>query len=251
MLLCGLGTGATGSVAACMLDFDVEVAIFAVLIVAMLVKLPAVPLHRWLPIAHSEACTEGSVLLAAVVLKLSGYGLCRFMLPMFVAGWAYFGPVLEVLAMLSVLYGSLVTLRQVDFKKLVAYSSVAHMGLVLTGLFSGSSAGVLGVLLLLWTHALSSAGLFLAIGAVYERLGTRLYRYLAGAAEAMPLWCGLLFVLSLMNLSLPGTGGFVAEVLILVAACSEGLVLALVLSLTLVFSGAYSLWLFNRVAHGA
>nr|WGW14724.1 NADH dehydrogenase subunit 4 [Bangiopsis subsimplex] len=233
-----------------MLSAHTERALYAMLMLAMLVKLPIMPLHSWLPMAHAEAPTVGSVLLAAVVLKLSGYGMLRFILPICSHAHEYCSSALEMLAICSLIYGSLLTLCQVDAKRIIACSSIAHMALIVAAFSCCSVDAFAGLITLLVSHGLVSMLLFMLIGMLYSRLHTRALRYIAGCYEAMPIWCSCFFIASLGNLSLPGTAGFTAELLILAASWTISPMLCLLMSLTLMLSGAYSLWLFNRVAHG-
>lgn len=211
------------------------------LLVTLLVKLPCWPLHLWLPYAHAESPTVGSVVLAALILKLSGYGLMAFLLPSAPSLLQYWLPLLLALASTSLLYSSLATLLQADLKRLIAYSSVAHMAITLPGLLLYSSTSILGASLLLVTHGLTSGLLFFLVGSLYARLHTRLLRYTSSLTSVMPLLAAMLLGASLCNLALPGTGGFIAEFLCIAPLYSMSPTSAFLMSLTLILSGLYSL----------
>lgn len=181
------------------------------------VKVPMFPVHVWLPEAHVEAPTAGSVLLAGILLKLGGYGFLRFSIPLFPEASARFAPAVFLLSLLGILYGSLTTLVQVDLKKIVAYSSVAHMGYVTLGLFTNSVEGVEGAVFLMLSHGLVSAALFLCVGFLYDRYGTRLLRYYGGLIGVMPIYSAFLLLFVIANLGLPGSSSFIAEFLVLLA----------------------------------
>lgn len=214
------------------------------------VKIPMVPFHVWLPEAHVEAPTAGSVLLAGILLKLGGYGLFRFSLTLFPAASLRFAPILFLMAMVAIIYSSLSTLVQVDLKKAVAYSSVAHMNYSVLGLFSDSVEGVAGALLLMISHGLVSSGLFLCVGFLYDRYGSRLLRYYGGLASVMPVYSSVFLLLTLANLSLPGTLPFVSEFLVLVGIFSINTLVGAGALFGVVLGAAYSLWLYGRLCFG-
>lgn len=220
------------------------------LFVAFAVKVPMMPVHLWLPEAHVEASTAGSVLLAGVLLKLGTYGLLRFSLPLFPEACSYYGPFVLVLSMLGIVYASLTTLRQVDLKKIVAYSSVAHMNLVVLALFTLNSLGTIGASFLMLAHGVTSPAMFLCVGSLYDRTHTKALKYLGGAATAMPIFSLFFFIFSLANMAMPLSPNFVGEFLCLCGIFEHNL-WALVAALIGVFlSAAYTMWAYARVVHG-
>lgn len=214
------------------------------------VKIPMFPFHIWLPEAHVEAPTAGSVLLAGILLKLGGYGFLRFSLTLFPEATLFFKPLVFTLATVAIIYTSLSTLRQVDIKKIVAYSSIAHMNLVVLGLFSNNIIALQGAIFLMLSHGVVSGGLFLAIGNIYSSYKTRLIKYYGGLVQLMPLFSFTFFVLSFANLSLPGTSSFVGEFLILLGLFYNNYISALIAGITVILGAAYSLWLLNRLIFG-
>lgn len=230
---------------------SVQIVLWFAFFASFAVKIPMVPVHVWLPEAHVEAPTAGSVLLAGILLKLGGYGFLRFSIPMFPEASIRLAPFMFTLSLLAILYGSLTTLLQVDLKKMVAYSSVAHMNYVTLGLFTGSLEGVEGAVFLMLSHGLVSSALFLCVGFLYDRYGTRILRYYGGLASLMPLYASILFFFVLANLALPGTSGFVGEFLVLVGTFGANGYVALLAAVGVVFSAAYNIWFFNRLCYGS
>ena len=226
--------------------------------VSFAVKIPMVPLHTWLPDAHVEAPTAGSVILAGVLLKLGGYGLLRFSLPIMPEASAYFTPFVFVLSGVAVAYASLAALVQEDMKKLVAYSSVAHMGFVTAGMFSATPAGLSGAVIQMLSHGLISSALFLCVGVLYDRLHTRRLDAYGGVAARMPFYAFLLVVFALGSAALPGTSGFIGEFLVLLgvwsswpeSSSSMGQWATVLLITGMVLGAAYMLWLVRRVCFG-
>jgi proton-translocating NADH-quinone oxidoreductase chain M len=214
------------------------------------VKVPMVPVHIWLPEAHVEAPTAGSVILAGIMLKLGTYGFLRFSIPMFPIATLYFTPLIYTISVLGIVYASLTTLRQIDLKKIIAYSSVAHMGFVTLGLFSLNAQGIEGSILLMLSHGLVSGALFLCVGTLYDRHKTRLVKYYGGCVHTMPVFSVLFLLFTLGNLSLPGTSSFIGEFLILVGAFQTNTLIATLSASGMILGGAYSLWLYNRVVFG-
>lgn len=198
------------------LPFYIQVWIWFSIFFCFAVKLPMVPVHLWLPEAHVEAPTAGSVLLAGILLKMGGYGIMRYLLPLFPAASVYFTPLVYVISLISIFYASLTTIRQIDLKKIIAYSSVAHMSYVTLGLFSNTIQGIEGALLLMLSHGLISSGLFLLVGMIYERYKSRIIFYYGGLVQVMPICSAIFFLFIMGNISFPGTSAFISELLVLV-----------------------------------
>nr|YP_010248074.1 NADH dehydrogenase subunit 4 [Micractinium variabile]AGZ19401.1 NADH dehydrogenase subunit 4 [Chlorella sp. ArM0029B]QTK15925.1 NADH dehydrogenase subunit 4 [Micractinium variabile] len=214
------------------------------------VKVPMVPVHIWLPEAHVEAPTAGSVILAGILLKLGTYGFLRFSIPLFPFATFYFTPLIYTLSVLAIIYTSLTTLRQIDLKKIIAYSSVAHMNFVTLGLFSLNTQGIEGSILLMLSHGLVSPALFLCIGILYDRHKTRLLRYYAGCGRTMPIFAFLFVFFTLANISLPGTSSFIGEFLVLTGTYQNNTLVAMLAATGMVLGAAYALWLCNRLVYG-
>jgi NADH-quinone oxidoreductase subunit M len=227
-----------------------ETWLFLAFALAFAIKVPLFPLHTWLPDAHVEAPTAGSVLLAAVLLKMGAYGFLRLGLPLFPHAAAAFAPALSVLAVVGIIYGGLMALVQKDMKSLVAYSSVSHMGLVMLALFSLNVEATEGALYQMLNHGLSTGALFLAVGMLYERTHSRLIADHGGLAARMPVFAGLLLLVMLSSAGLPGLNGFVGEVLCFYGVFAADKLLAVLSVSTAVLSAAYLLWLYRRVMHG-
>jgi len=215
------------------------------------VKMPMWPVHTWLPDAHVEAPTAGSVILAAILLKMGGYGFIRFSLPMFPDASVYFAPLVYALSVIAIVYTSLVALVQEDIKKLIAYSSVAHMGFVTMGLFTLTPQGVEGALYLMISHGLVSGALFLCVGVIYDRMHTREISAYGGLVNRMPLYAIVFMVFTMANVGLPGTAGFVGEFLTLLGAFKANTWVALFATTGVILSAAYALFLYRRVVFGA
>ena len=214
------------------------------------VKTPMWPVHTWLPDAHVEAPTAGSVLLAAILLKMAGYGFIRFSIGLFPVASDYFVPLIYALSLIAIIYTSLVALMQEDMKKLIAYSSVAHMGFVTIGIFTLTQQGIEGGIFQMISHGLVSAALFLCVGVVYERMHTRLIKDYGGVVSVMPKYAIVFMVFALGSLSLPGTSGFIGEFLILMGAFKKSFFVAAVASIGVILGAAYILWLYKRVIFG-
>ena len=215
------------------------------------VKIPMIPFHIWLPEAHAEAPTAGSVILAGVLLKLGGYGFLRFSLPLFPMASIYFTPLIFMLSIIAVIYGSLTTLRQVDLKKIIAYSSVSHMGFVTIGIFSLNLQGLEGSIILMLSHGLVSSALFLCVGILYDRHKTRIIKYYSGLIQVMPIFGIFFLFFSFANLGFPGTSSFVGEILILLGTFQTNKTLAFFTATGMILGAAYSIWLFNRINFGS
>jgi len=214
------------------------------------VKLPMWPVHTWLPDAHVEAPTAGSVILAAILLKMAGYGFIRFSIGLFPLASDYFTPLIFALSVIAIIYTSLVALMQEDMKKLIAYSSVAHMGFVTMGIFSLTKQGVEGSIIQMISHGLISAALFLCVGIVYDRIYSRMISSYGGLVNVMPKYSLVFMIFTLGALGLPGTSGFVGEFLVLIGTFKKNILVAVLGSLGIVLAAAYMLWLYKRVIFG-
>ena len=214
------------------------------------VKTPMWPVHTWLPDAHVEAPTAGSVLLAAILLKMAGYGFIRFSIGIFPIASINFTPLIFILSLIAIIYTSLVALMQDDMKKLIAYSSVAHMGYVTLGIFTFNEQGLQGSIIQMVSHGLVSAALFLCVGVVYDRVHSRMIRDYGGLVSIMPKYALLMMIFTLGAVGLPGTSGFVGEFLILMGAFKVNVLVATIASLGVILAAAYMLWLYKRVIFG-
>ncbi|MFT3986806.1 NADH-quinone oxidoreductase subunit M [Aestuariivirga sp.] len=214
------------------------------------VKMPMWPVHTWLPDAHVEAPTAGSVILAAILLKMGGYGFLRFSLPMFPDASVYFQPLVYTLSVVAIVYTSLVALMQEDMKKLIAYSSVAHMGFVTMGIFAMTRQSVDGAMFQMISHGLVSGALFLCVGVIYDRMHTREIAAYGGLVNRMPLYATVFMLFTMANVGLPGTSGFVGEFLSLLGTFKSNTWVAFFATLGVILSAAYALWLYRRVIFG-
>jgi len=215
------------------------------------VKMPMWPVHTWLPDAHVQAPTAGSVILAGILLKLGGYGLLRFSLPMFPLASDYFAPLVFSLSVIAIIYTSLVAMMQDDIKKLIAYSSVAHMGYVTMGIFAANVQGVQGAIFQMLSHGIVASALFLCVGVIYDRTHTREISAYGGLVNNMPKYAVAFMVFTMANVGLPGTSGFVGEFLTLLGAFRANTWVALFATTGVILSAAYALWLYRRVIFGA
>ncbi|WP_119418123.1 NADH-quinone oxidoreductase subunit M [Desertibaculum subflavum] len=229
---------------------DVQKWLWLAFFASFAVKVPMWPVHTWLPDAHVEAPTAGSVILAGVLLKMGGYGFLRFSIPMFPEASAYFTPLVFALSVVAVIYTSLVALMQEDMKKLIAYSSVAHMGFVTIGIFTFTAAGLQGGILQMLSHGIVSGALFLCVGVVYDRLHTREIARYGGLVKNMPKYAFVFMVFTMATIGLPGTSGFVGEFLILLGAFKVSTWVAALACTGIILGAAYSLWLYRRVVFG-
>ena len=214
------------------------------------VKMPMWPVHTWLPDAHVEAPTAGSVILAAILLKMAGYGFLRFSIGMFPIASEYFIPLIYTLSIIAIIYTSLVALMQEDMKKLIAYSSVAHMGFVTLGIFTFTKQGIEGSIFQMLSHGIISAALFLCVGVLYDRVHSRLINSYGGIVNILPKYAFVFAIFMLGSLGLPGTSGFIGEILVLLGAFQKSFLAAILASIGIILGAAYMLWLYKRVVFG-
>ncbi len=214
------------------------------------IKIPMFPFHTWLPNAHVQAPTAGSVFLAGIMLKMGGYGCIRFLLPLFPLASQYFAPVIFFLSLIAIIYASLVSMVQTDIKKLIAYSSIAHMGYVTIGIFSGMKSGVEGAMFQMLSHGLVSSALFFCVGVIYDRLHTRDIFAYGGLVHNMPRYAVVMMVFTMANMGLPGTSGFIGEFLVIMSVFQNSNTVAVLASFGVVLSALYSLWLYRKVVFG-
>lgn len=244
--------GSTDYQILCSLKIERELQYFVFLgfFLSLAIKIPKMPFHIWLPQAHVEAPVAGSVVLAGVLLKLGGYGFIRFSWPLLPEASEYFGPLILTLSLFAIIYGSLTTCRQVDLKRIIAYSSVAHMGLVVLGLFSHTVQGLVAAIFLMLAHGLVSSALFIAVTFLYDRYHTRLIKYYRGMVITMPLFGMLLLILVLSNASIPLSCNFIGEFLSLLAVFECSFMAGLLASAGMVLSAGYSIYVYNRICFG-
>jgi NADH-quinone oxidoreductase subunit M len=225
--------------------------LFLAFFASFAVKMPMWPVHTWLPDAHVEAPTAGSVILAGILLKMGGYGFLRFSLPMFPSATEMFGPLVFVMSIVAIIYASLVALAQEDMKKLIAYSSVAHMGFVTMGIFTLTHQGVEGGIFQMLSHGVVSGALFLCVGVVYDRMHTREISAYGGLVNRMPVYAACFLVFTLANVGLPGTSGFEGEFLTMLGAYLHNSWIAIFAATGVILSAAYALFLYRRIIYGA
>jgi NADH-quinone oxidoreductase subunit M len=233
------------------LPVNTQYLMFAAFAVAFAIKVPMFPFHTWLPDAHVEAPTAGSVILAGVLLKLGTYGFIRFAIPLFPVAAFKAIPIISILALIGIIYGALVSLMQDDLKKLVAFSSVSHLGFVMLGMFAFNVQGVQGSIYQMLNHGVSTGALFLIVGMVYERRHTRMIADFGGLSQVMPVLATFFMIVTLSSIALPGTNGFVGEFLILVGAFKANPVYGVFGATGVILAAAYMLWMFQRVMFGA
>ena len=223
---------------------------FAAFFAAFAVKVPMFPVHTWLPDAHVEAPTAGSIILAGILIKMGAYGFLRFSLPFFPDAALAWTPAIMVLSVIAIIYGAYMAFAQTDFKKLIAYSSVSHMGFVTLGIFAMNLQGMEGGILQMLNHGVSTGALFLAVGIIYERTHTRLIADYGGIAAKVPVYAAFLMIITLSSIGLPGTNGFIGEFTILLGAFLHYKPYAVIASLGIILGAGYMLWLYQRVAFG-
>ena len=229
---------------------NIQIWLWLAFFASFAVKVPMWPVHTWLPDAHVEAPTAGSVILAGVLLKMGAYGFLRFSIPILPDASAFFTPMMMVLSVVAIIYTSLVALAQEDMKKLIAYSSVAHMGFVTIGIFSMNQQGVQGAVLQMVSHGIVSGALFLCVGVIYDRMHTRMIDRYGGLVERMPKYAFIFMVFTMATIGLPGTSGFVGEFLVLTGVYQASTWFAALAATGVVLGAAYSLWLYRRVVFG-
>ncbi len=229
---------------------ELQIWMFLAFAVAFAIKVPMFPFHTWLPDAHVEAPTAGSVILAAVLLKMGIYGFLRLAIPLFPQGSLYFTPLIIYLAIIGIIYGALVAMVQPDVKKLVAYSSVSHLGFVMLGIYALNMNGIEGGVYQMLSHGLSTGALFLLVGIIYERRHTRLIADFGGMQKRMPIFGAIFLIVVMSSIGLPGLNGFVGEFLILVGAFQVKKIYAIVAAVGVILSACYMLWMFQRMMFG-
>ena len=232
------------------IPFNMQFWMFLAFGLAFAIKVPMFPFHTWLPDAHTEAPTVGSVILAAVLLKMGTYGFLRFNMPMFPEAAHYFVPLFSILAVIGIVYGALVSMVQKDLKRLIAFSSVSHLGFVMLGLFTFTMPGVQGGIIQMINHGLSTGALFLIVGVIYERRHTRMISEFGGLCTPMPVYAIIFMIVTLSSIGLPGLNGFVGEFLILLGAFQTNKVYATIAATGVIFAACYMLWMFQRVVFG-
>jgi NADH-quinone oxidoreductase subunit M len=232
------------------IPFNMQFWMFLAFGLAFAIKVPMFPFHTWLPDAHTEAPTVGSVILAAVLLKMGTYGFLRFNMPLFPQAAHYFVPLFSILAVIGIVYGALVSMMQKDLKRLVAFSSVSHLGFVMLGLFTFTMPGVQGGIIQMINHGLSTGALFLIVGMIYERRHTRMIAEFGGLSTPMPVYAAIFMIVALSSIGLPGLNGFVGEFLILLGAFKTNMVYAIIAATGVIFAACYMLWMFQRVMFG-
>jgi len=232
------------------IPLNIQTWLFLAFFLAFAIKVPMFPFHTWLPDAHTEAPTVGSVLLAAVLLKTGTYGFLRFSMPLFPVASHDFIPLISILAIIGIIYGALVSMVQKDLKRLVAFSSVSHLGFVMLGLFALNIQGVQGGLIQMINHGLSTGALFLIVGMIYERRHTRMIADFGGLSRVMPVFATFFMIVTLSSIGLPGLNGFVGEFLILIGTFKSNVVYAVFAATGVIFAAVYMLWMFQRVMFG-
>jgi NADH-quinone oxidoreductase subunit M len=224
--------------------------LFAAFALSFAIKVPMFPFHTWLPDAHTEAPTAGSVILAGVLLKMGTYGFLRFAIPLFPKAAFDAIPLISVLAIIGIIYGAIVSMMQPDLKRLIAFSSVSHLGYVMLGMFAFNMQGVEGSIYQMLNHGISTGGLFLIVGMIYERRHTRMIADFGGLSSVMPLYAVFFMIITLSSIALPGTNGFVGEFLILLGAFKANRLYGILGTIGVILGAVYMLWMFQRVMFG-
>ena len=229
---------------------EIQNIIFPLIFIAFAVKVPMVPIHLWLPKAHVEAPTCGSVILAALLLKLGGYGFIRWLFIICPIATINYGPMVMIMSVIGIIYSSLTTLRQTDLKKIIAYSSISHMSYIVYGLFSLNQMAVEGAIYQMISHGIISAGLFSIIGNLYNRYGTRILKYYRGLSGPMPIFSIIFFLYTLANISVPLTSSFVGEFLIMAGSFEVAPLITIIACVSVLFGTSYGIWMYNRICFG-
>ncbi len=252
LILCQLNFGSTNFMFLLNVSFSPyrELVLWLGFFIAFAVKIPMMPVHIWLPEAHVESATGGSVALAGILLKLGTYGIIRFLIPLFQFSSIFFTPLVYLISIFGILYASLTTLRQIDLKKIIAYSSIIHMNYLMFGLFSYNLEGLVGSLILMVAHGFVSGGLFACIGILYERYHTRLKKPYGGLNNFMPIFSIFFLILTLANISFPGSINFLGEFLVLLSIFMKNIFLGCFIIFLMIISTCYSLWLYNKIFSG-
>lgn len=227
--------------------YQLQLMLFWAFFAAFAVKVPMFPVHTWLPDAHTEAPTAGSVILAGVLIKMGAYGFLRFSLPLFPEASKAMAPAMMILSVIAIIYGGIICLAQTDLKRLIAYSSVSHMGFVTLGIFALNIQGVQGGILQMVNHGIVTGALFLCIGMIYDRTHTREIADYGGAASLMPVYAGMFMIFTLASVGLPGTNGFVGEILILLGGFASSKILGALAATGVIIGAGYMLWLYQRI----
>lgn len=252
VIIYNVGTSDLQMISLTDISFESQKILWLAIFLSFAIKTPLVPFHMWLPRAHVEAPLAGSIVLAGLILKLAVYGFLRILIPLLPEATSYFSPLVQTIAVITLVYSSLTTLRQTDFKCLVAYSSIAHMSVVVAGVFSNTIQGIEGGLMLSIAHGFVSPALFMLVGGVlYDRYHTRVIRYYRGMTSYMPIFAVLFFVFTVANMGTPSTANWIGEFLALNGTFMRSPVVGLLMSTGIVFSAGYSIWLFNRICFGA
>lgn len=233
------------------LSANVQKVVFLGFVASLAVKIPLFPFHIWLPLAHVEAPVAGSVLLAGVLIKLGSYGLIRYSIGLTPIACEYFAPLMYTLSVLGIIYASITTIRQTDLKRIIAYSSVGHMGIVTIGIFAKNVEGIEGSIFLQIAHGIVSSGLFIIVTLLYERYHTRIVKYYRGITVTMPIYSTMFMILTMCNIGVPGSSNFIGEILSLAGAMQDNWLVAFFGAIGMVLSASYGLFLYNRVSFGA
>lgn len=252
VIIYNVGTSDLQMISLADISFESQKILWLAIFLSFAIKTPLIPFHMWLPRAHVEAPLAGSIVLAGLILKLAVYGFLRILIPLLPEATSYFSPLVQTIAVITLVYSSLTTLRQTDFKCLVAYSSIAHMSVVVAGIFSNTIQGIEGGIMLSIAHGFVSPALFMLVGGVlYDRYHTRVIRYYRGMTSYMPLFAALFFVFTVANMGTPTTANWIGEFLALNGSFMRSPIVGLLMSTGIVFSAGYSIWLFNRICFGS
>ena len=245
-----MGTTNFNILSKCQINIEKELFLWFFMYLAFSIKIPTIPMHIWLPEAHVEAPTAGSVILAGLLLKLGGYGFIRILLTVFSKSTFFYLPLIDTFAIVSIIYASLTTIRQIDMKRIIAYSSVAHMNLVVLGIFSGNIQGIAGSIFLMVAHGIVSSALFFLIGVVYDKYGTRIIYYYGGLVQTMPIFSSQLLLFCMANVGFPGTCNFIGELIVFIGLVERNFIILLISVTGVVLSVLYTMFFCNRIIFG-